>query len=814
MWGDLMPSIARGYLRAAAACVMLLAASPALAQPPGITGVVRDSQQAVLAGAEVVLINARTTARTTTVTDGQGRYSFVRPVPDTYVVEVHIRGFQATRSQTIAVADGETVTRDFVLAVAGPTESVTVTGVGGVDHAYRVDAVGALGASGPALLLDAPYTVNVLPGELLANAQVKSFKEATKFLPLMEFQEMQGPEIMRPETRGMQGSNMQNTRMDGMGIVVTGANSLETVQQIEVLNGLGGALYGPANPSGMFNFVPKRPTEQPLRRLAISYDDRAVGTIHGDIGGRLGAARRFGYRVNLLASDGAAFVKDSRLARHLVSLAADARPFDRTVFEGFYSHYRLTQRGLPGWFTYGRANSRNAFIELPSDAPDPSTPGYGQSSAGLDLMTRIGQVRVKHDISANWRLSVGALDQLVTRDISTQVNALTDNAGSYTSSLAFGFAPQFRVVSDLGYLNGRVTTGRVRHDVAIGSTGYSFKTYSDFANPSAGSVLLGKASIANPVVFALPAAGLPAHDRLFTSSVILQQGFNVSDTASITDRWSIRAAASQDWIRSDNYNNSGARTGGSRANGVSPSGSVLYKPARNMTLYASYGSSLQQGDVAPTTVANAGQALPPYRSRQTEAGYKIAHARMNLSTAVFRLERPFAKTDPDDNVFRISGDQVNYGVEMMVSGRVTERLVVYGGVTALDTNVTRTGNAATDGKRFVGIPGYKSSLLTEYQLPVGARTYVSLTWQTLGRRPIDDINSAWTPAHNIVDLAMRYSQSVLGRATTWRVGVNNVTDVHYWSTLGPGNITGTNVGSYTGHLGAPRTLAASMDVAF
>jgi len=29
---------------------------------------------------------------------------------------------------------------------------------------------------------------------------------------------------------------MQNTRMDGMGIVITGANSLETVQQIEVLN--------------------------------------------------------------------------------------------------------------------------------------------------------------------------------------------------------------------------------------------------------------------------------------------------------------------------------------------------------------------------------------------------------------------------------------------------------------------------------------------------------------------------------------------------------------------------------------------------
>jgi hypothetical protein len=29
-----------------------------------------------------------------------------------------------------------------------------------------------------------------------------------------------------------------------------------------------------------------------------------------------------------------------------------------------------------------------------------------------------------------------------------------------------------------------------------------------------------------------------------------------------------------------------------------------------------------------------------------------------------------------------------------------------------------------------------------------------------------------------------------------------------------GNITGTNIGSYTAHLGLPRTVAASMEVAF
>jgi hypothetical protein len=44
--------------------------------------------------------------------------------------------------------------------------------------------------------------------------------------------------------------------------------------------------------------------------------------------------------------------------------------------------------------------------------------------------------------------------------------------------------------------------------------------------------------------------------------------------------------------------------------------------------------------------------------------------------------------------------------------------------------------------------------------------------------------------------------------------VENVADVHYWSTIGPSNITGTNLGNLTAHLGAPRTVAASVTMDF
>ena len=61
-------------------------------------------------------------------------------------------------------------------------------------------------------------------------------------------------------------------------------------------------------------------------------------------------------------------------------------------------------------------------------------------------------------------------------------------------------------------------------------------------------------------------------------------------------------------------------------------------------------------------------------------------------------------TDPADNVFKISGDQVNTGFEAIVTGRVTERLLMFGGFTVVDPTLTKTGNPLTDGKQFVNIP--------------------------------------------------------------------------------------------------------------
>jgi len=827
-WGRLIPLL----------CLTLFAL-PLFGQSGQVSGVVKDQQQGVVADAQVTLTNLQTNEKTVVPTNAEGAYIAPSLLPGTYSLEVQAKGFQTSAKAEIKVGPGEMVQHDVVFSLATLNITVNVT-AGSVENAYHVDTVKSGGPLGTIPILDTPYTVNVISRQLIDDTQSRNFKEAAKYLPLVFFQEMQGPEVLRPESRGLQGSNMQNDRKDGMGIAVTTPSAMEEYEQIEVITGLGSQLYGPANPSGMFNFVTKRPTNEPFREFEMDYEGDRVGTAHLDLGGRFGPNDMFGYRTNFLLGDGEGYVTDSQLRRQLAAGAFDARLSSSTVIEGNYSYYNLFQHGYPGWFAYAPSTTASKSILLPVNAPDPTLEGYGQSFSGVDLTSKIGELRLKHDFSSNWQLVAGVLDQMSNRDINTAVNSFTDNSGDYKSYLANTFsslAPRFHVYSDLAYLTGKFRTGSVSHDLVIGSTGYRFASYST-ATAFAKTALcteanVCQANIADPLIDVEPAAGLPVYNNIYVSSIIHQQGFNVGDTITLTPRWLVRLAASQDWTWTDAYTKAYYRSNWYDSDGVSASGSLMFKPKGNMTIYATYASSLQAADVAGASTstiiyANANQVLPPYRSKEEEIGYKLTlSGKINFATSLFRVERPFANYVPVPSsdcgtilasqtcdMYEISGDQVNYGIETTLSGRIVQSLMITGGLTVLDPKLDDTGIAATNGMQFVGMPNYKSNILAEYRLPSFHGVFMNFDWQHVGRRPIDDINSTWTPQYNVFDLGFRYTRMIMRKAVTWRLTANNMSNVHYWSTIGPGSITGQDTGSYLGHLGEPRLFTGSMRVTF
>jgi iron complex outermembrane recepter protein len=683
---------------------------------------------------------------------------------------------------------------------------VLVVGTQQLEDNYRVGSVDSLGPLGSLKILDAPYSISILPEDLIKNSQATNFKDVSKYLPLVAYQEQQGPDILRPQTRGMQGGNFQNSRMDGMQIFITVANAMEQFQQIEVVNGVSASLYGPANPSGMFNFVSKRPTETDLREVTVSYASDSIGTAHVDLGGRIDSNGIVKYRFNGLFGEGDGWVEHSHTKRVLGSLAVDVRPLADTVLETNYSYYHLVDTGYPGWFTYSEK------IILPP-APDPKNVGYGQNYAGVDLLTRTISGRLKHDFNSNWHLVVGALNQDASRDINTPVNNLTANNGNYTSSLANGFAPRFIMTSDAGYLNGNFKTGEIAHDLTIGTAGYKAQSYSVITPATPASVLLGSANINSPVIFPFPAAGLPNVGLNFNSSTTYQQGINVGDTIRFTDAWATRLAVSQDWFHTDNYTAKAVALAEYKDQGASPTASLMYKPASNMTAYVTYASSLQAGDLAPAGTVNVGSSLPPYRSTEYEVGYKASLAKIDLTMALFRIERPYANIDPN-KVFRISGEQVNRGLELSAVGEIFSGLTIFGGVTFLDARLENTPLATTNDKIYVGAPKVKGNTLFEYSIPAVPGLVASFNWQFSAPRAGDDTNTFFVAGYNLFDIGARYASTMGAKTVTWRLAVDNLADRHYWSTVAPSNLTGANTGNLIGHFGSPRTVLAAVSVDF
>ena len=279
-----------------------------------------------------------------------------------------------------------------------------------------------------------------------------------------------------------------------------------------------------------------------------------------------------------------------------------------------YSDYSLERQGLPGLVHLRREDL------LPS-APDPTRVGYGQSYAGVDMRTRMASARIKHDINPHWHLVVGVLNQDATRDINTPVNNLTDNAGNYISSFANGFAPRFIITSDVGYLNGTFSTGGLGHDLTFGTAGYKSRSYSVITPATPASVLLGTANIDSPRVFPEPAGGPAERAGELQFLEHLPAGPQPRRHHSLQRGLVDPARGEPGLVPGRQLQRPGARRPATEITASSPTASLMFKPAPNMTAYVTYASSLQAGDLAPGTgAANAGASLRPYRSKEYEVG--------------------------------------------------------------------------------------------------------------------------------------------------------------------------------------------------
>jgi iron complex outermembrane receptor protein len=698
----------------------------------------------------------------------------------------------------------------------GPSQSAAGVHNAATNPQYGADKV-SLGPLGDRKLLDTPFSLTSIPQDLMENLQLKTVNDTLRYLPSVEIRNQQGFEVSRPQSRGFQGTVVQNTRMDGLSIIGTTAIPAENLAGIQVLNGLAGSLYGPATPAGVFNYVLKRPTDSPYASYTQGFDSGSVFTENIDVGGRTPDGK-VGYRFNVVHGQGESWAPESSANRTLASSALDFYVGDRTVIETNLSHYEAGATGLPGSIVYFGKQSLSSPVLPP--AVDPTKLGYGQPGAGTDLITNTGLVKLKHEFNNDWNFEIGGLYQDAVRNLYGITNTLTDNNGDYTVTKNFTAVPHFTIASNTASLNGKFDLFGFRNEVTIGTNGFFNGQYS-YVNSGTFVQTLGNSNLANPTVFPLPP--LPNGGGEFKSAILQNQTIITGDTFHFNDQWAVQSVVSTSFLHSESFSTAGAVTSEQDANGVvSPTVSLIYKPFDKITTYATWANSVEQSDQAPTsatgaTVTNSGQFLAPYTDQEYEVGVKYAITPALLATfSLFHMTRPFASsivspTNSTISTFEVVGTQRNNGAELFLQGAIYQDLSVFGGVSYIDARLENTGLAATNGRLVVGVPLFKTDVALDYHPAVWHGFALTGGVHAEGERAATNLNNSFAPSYATFDAGVRYSTTVDKHIITARFQVLNIGNVFYYSSIADGTIVGSPAAN-TAYLGTPRTFMLSLQM--
>lgn len=668
-------------------------------------------------------------------------------------------------------------------------ESVTVSTQrfqeleGGIADGFLTKDV-KLGALGDKRAFDVPYQINTIPKEIIKNQRSQGLEDVVKYIPSAQIEWRGGADVGRPQTRGMRGDVVANSYWDGLHVVSTTATPMAMFDSLQIQNGLTGSLYGAANPSGVYNFERKRPTNEYENSLLFTYGESGHGEAEADIGGKIND--KVGYRAVLVGGEGEGYVEGSNLRRQLISTGFDFYLTDRLTLETNFSYYKYIKEGYTGQFNMPYTALGVAKYTLP-DAYDATDEKYAQKNAGRELTTTTYSGKLKYDIADNWYAEGGYLTQRADRALYGLTNTFNSNNGTYTSAVTpQTSAGRFELDSYMGYVKTKQELLGLNHDISIGGNGYIWDIYS---TKSTG--------------------------ERYVSSTTDVKNLTLGDTIKLNEQWQTLLSVNKSWINTEAHNATGIQTSDVSKQGYSYAASLIYQPIENLSLYVTYADSIQPGD-SGTDSSGTTRTLDPYRSKQYEVGAKLALEYVDLSTALFQIERPTAYKGYN-GVFEVQGEQTNRGVEFMASGKLTNSIALFGGVTFMDTEISGTKIANINNKQAIGMPEWQANLLVEYTVPNFEELVLSSNFHYTDERAIDQANTQWADDYFTIDLSARYAtKKLLGDRTIFRLSVNNITNEKYWGgVFASSGLDGdVSAASTSLFLGEPRNITASFEVRF
>lgn len=247
-----------------------------------VTGVVRDQNGAVVAGARVEALELASGRTTTTTTAASGRYELAGLGPGEYRLSASGAGF-AVAARSIRLRAALEVNIDFLLTPRALQDTVTVTASKG----------------GARLASDTPHSVTTVSASRVEARRGVSVSRALADVPNLSGIGA-NPLAERPRLRGLtsnrlllvvDGERLNNVRSDPTSGVSPAVIDVTQLESAEVLSGAGATLYGSDAMAGTINLLTKEPERVAGGRyLGLRFDGDA--RTNGPFG-RGGAAVNF-----------------------------------------------------------------------------------------------------------------------------------------------------------------------------------------------------------------------------------------------------------------------------------------------------------------------------------------------------------------------------------------------------------------------------------------------------------------------------------------------------------------------------------------
>jgi len=668
-----------------------------------------------------------------------------------------------------------------------PEDEIVVTG--DVQRGYRVPNT-TTGSRTDTPLRDLPFSVQVVPEELIQDRRVESVNEALRTVAGVTPDNPSYSPFEGVTIRGFTGRNIiRNGLRDDTNI--TNRIAIPNIQQIEVLKGPAGALFSQGGPGGTVNIVTKKPLPIPRYTIEGTFGnfDTYAGSV--DLTGPLNESKTVLYRFIAAASSTGTFIDFFDRRNYLIAptLTWQISSATKLTFEGEYTiSEQPNARGLPARGTVlpninGKL-PRNRFAGEPDDEFDKNN----------RYTIRVGYT-LEHDFNPNWQLrnSFRATFQNVPQNSLSGFNLLDDERTLERRLFSTEDQSQDNYILDTNVV-GNFRTGSITHKLLFG-----FDLNRDVYGATNRLFELSPIDLFSPVYGRSQRVFVEEFPREpFISDSL---GIYLQDQINLLPNLKLLLGGRFD-IVSQKLEFADGSESFQQDEAFSPRVGLVYQPTDFLSLYASYSRSFLQS--VGTALDNT--LFEPERGTQYEVGIKADWLDRRLSTtlAFYQITRSNVLTaDPIDPDFSIqTGEQRSRGIELDIAGEILPGWKIAAGYAYTDAEITED-NLYEIGNRLNNVPEHAVSLWTTYEIQAGSLKGLGFGLGVfyVGERQGDLDNSFEVPSYTRTDASIFY------RRDNFRVGLNieNLFDVTYFE---------TSESSLRVYYGAPFTVRGTISWSF